>query len=61
MKRTPLLRLLRRNGCVLKREGARHSLWTNPCNGVVEASPRHNEIPDILVKKILKRLEVAAP
>ena len=61
MKRSALLRLLRRSGCVLKREGGRHSLWTNPSNGVVEAIPRHREIPDVLVKKVLKRLEVPAP
>ena len=37
MKRSALLRFLRRQGCHLKREGASHSLWTNPLNGLVEA------------------------
>ena len=52
MKRSALLRYLRKNGCNLKREGSAHSLWINPLNGVVEAIPRHSEIPDKLVRKI---------
>jgi hypothetical protein len=35
MKRSELLRHLRRNGCTLKREGASHSLWTNPATGQI--------------------------
>ena len=59
MKRHALLRHLRKNGCNLKREGRSHSLWINPLNGAVEAIPRHSEIPDKLVRKICKRLEVS--
>jgi mRNA interferase HicA len=33
MKRSTLLQHLRKHGCTLKREGASHSLWTNPTNG----------------------------
>ena len=58
MKRNDLLRHLRKNGYNLKREGSAHSLWINPLNGVVEAIPRHSEIPDKLVRKICKRLDV---
>lgn len=58
MKRHTLLRHLRKNGCYLKREGRAHSLWINPLNGVVEAIPRHSEIPDKLVHKIFKQLDV---
>lgn len=61
MKRTKLLQHLRKYGCILKREGARHTLWINPQNGVVEAIPRHVEIPDNLAKKIMKRLEIPNP
>ncbi len=39
MKRTALLKHLRRHGCVLKREGRAHSLWTNPQTGATEAVP----------------------
>ena len=55
MKRSALLRHLRRHGCVLKREGSAHSLWLNPATGAVEAVPRHTEIPDLLARKILPR------
>jgi len=30
MKRNHLLRHLRSNGCILKREGSSHSLYSNP-------------------------------
>jgi mRNA interferase HicA len=58
MKRSALLRHLRRYGCYLKREGAEHSLWSNPQTGLIEAVPRHTEIPDKLAKKICKGLSV---
>jgi len=57
MKRRDLEQRLRMAGCYLKREGAAHSLWVNPKNGVIEAVPRHTEIKEPLAKKILKRLE----
>ena len=57
MKRHDLERRLRQAGCILKREGAAHSLWTNPMTGAIEAIPRHNEIKEFLAKKILKRLD----
>ncbi len=56
MKRNELIRILRRNGCYLKREGANHSIWSSAITGAVEAIPRHNEIPDLLAKKIIKKL-----
>lgn len=59
MKRSALLRHLRRNGCYLKREGASHSLWTNPRTGAIEAVPRHTEIPDVLACKICRGLSVS--
>ena len=58
MKREDLLRHLRRMGCYLKREGARHSLWCNPQSGSIEAVPRHSEVPDKLAKKICRGLGV---
>ena len=58
MKRTALLQHLRRHGCVLKREGASHSLWHNPRSGAVEAVPRHTEIPNTLARKICRGLGV---
>ncbi len=58
MKRTALLRHLRKHGCVLKREGRSHSLWMNPETGGVEAVPRHVEIPNKLARKICRGLSV---
>lgn len=56
MKRRDLENKLRIAGCYLKREGASHSLWLNPKNGVIESIPRHKEIKEPLAKKILKNL-----
>ena len=56
MKREDLLREIRSHGCHLKREGAGHSLWVNPCTGRVEAIPRHREIDEMLARKIIRRL-----
>lgn len=61
MKRHELLRHLKYYGCVLKREGARHSLYQNPFNSIVEAIPRHVEIDNKLAEKICKRLEITLP
>ena len=58
MKRGELLRHLRRHGCTLKREGASHSLWQNPATGQIEAVPRHNEIPNLLAKKLCRGLSI---
>ena len=58
MKRTTLLRHLRRHGCYLKREGGAHSLWCNTRTGEVEAVPRHTEIADKLARKICRGLSV---
>jgi mRNA interferase HicA len=52
MKRHEFLRHLRVNGCILKREGAKHSLYMNPINGVVETVPRHVEIDNRMARKI---------
>jgi hypothetical protein len=58
VKRSTLLQHLRKHGCHLKREGASHSLWTNPATGAVEAIPRHTEIANNLARKICRRLSV---
>ncbi len=58
MKRGDLLRHLRPHWCHLKRERGRHSLWTNPRTGAVEAFPRHNEIANQLARRICRNLSV---
>jgi len=58
MKRSELIRYLHSQGCELLREGGRHSWWHNPQQNRRSAIPRHNEIRDILAKKICKDLGV---
>lgn len=61
MKRHELLAHLRQHGCVLIREGARHSWWGNSANNRRSAVPRHNEIPNPLAKKICRDLGIPDP
>jgi mRNA interferase HicA len=61
MKREALLRHLRRNGCVVRREGKGHSLWENPRTGHAEAVPRHVEIANLLAKRICRQLSIPNP
>ena len=58
MKRGDLLRHLRQNGCELLREGARHSWRHNPRQNKRSSVPRHNEIIDLLARKICKDLGI---
>jgi mRNA interferase HicA len=58
MKRSSLLRHLRKHGCYLKREGRGPSLWCNSQTGKVEAIPRHTEISNRLARKICNSLSV---
>ena len=61
MKRKHLLRHIEKNGCVLLREGGRHSVYLNPREKKASTIPRHNEINDFLAKKICKDLNVPQP
>jgi len=58
LSRTGLLRHLRRYGCVVKREGAGHSLWLNPETGSMQAVPRHREIAELLARRICRGLDI---
>jgi mRNA interferase HicA len=61
VKRHELLEHLRKHGCILIREGRRHSWWGNPANGQRSAVPRHAEIPDPLCRKICRDLGIPPP
>ncbi|MFA5785756.1 MAG: type II toxin-antitoxin system HicA family toxin [Actinomycetota bacterium] len=61
MKRRDLLVHLGRHGCQLIREGANHSWWGNAATGARSAVPRHNEISDVLSKRICKDLGIPSP
>jgi mRNA interferase HicA len=62
MKRRELIRHLERFGCVLVREGAKHSRYVNLANPRRTSTvPRHTEIDDLLARKICHQLEVPDP
>ncbi|MFM9938612.1 MAG: type II toxin-antitoxin system HicA family toxin [Hyphomicrobiaceae bacterium] len=61
MKRRALIRHLRDKGCLLVREGGRHSWWQNADASRRSAVPRHTEIVDQLVRKICKDLGIEPP
>ena len=56
MKRSKLVRQLRKEGCILLRRGARHDIYMNPSTGKRQPVPRHTEIDNSLVKHIRKHL-----
>ncbi len=58
MKRRDLERALTKLGWYLKRNGAKHDLWTN--GQEEETIPRHNEINELLAKKILRTAQKAS-
>jgi len=45
---------LNNNGCILLRNGAKHDIYHNHKKGTTQPVPRHNEINEILAKKIIK-------
>jgi mRNA interferase HicA len=59
MKRLDLIRHLERNGCVLLREGSRHSVYINRTARKTSTIPRHRDINDYLARKICRDLEVS--
>ncbi|MBO7478155.1 MAG: type II toxin-antitoxin system HicA family toxin [Salinivirgaceae bacterium] len=57
MKRQKLIQHLTQHGCVLAREGARHSIYINQSGGQTTV-PRHPDIPDYTVKSICRQLGI---
>lgn len=57
MKKKDLERELTALGWYLKRHGSKHDIWTNDLEQ--ESIPRHNDIDEKLVKKILKKAQKA--
>lgn len=58
MKRHELIRHLERQGCLLEREGSRHTIYKNPATGAKVPVPRHSEIDNRLARKICQQLGV---
>jgi predicted RNA binding protein YcfA (HicA-like mRNA interferase family) len=58
VKRADLLRHLEQHGCVLLREGGRHSVYVNRTARKSSTVPRHREIHEFLARKICRDLEI---
>jgi len=61
MKRREFIRYLETRGCVLIREGKKHSVFLNKLKSKVSTVPRHNEISGFLCRKICRDLEIPSP
>ncbi|MEI6435065.1 MAG: type II toxin-antitoxin system HicA family toxin [Bacteroidota bacterium] len=58
MKRGNFLKHLNTNGCTLLREGAKHTIYLNPENQKQSTVGRHQELSNLLCKKICKQLDI---
>jgi mRNA interferase HicA len=58
MKRAELIKHLEKNGCKLLREGSNHTIYINPLNNKQSTVGRHQELSNLLCKKICKQLEI---
>jgi len=56
MKRKAFIKMLKKNGWWLVREGGDHSVYTN--GSASESVPRHTELDDDLIRAIIKRREL---
>jgi mRNA interferase HicA len=61
MKRRDFISHLEKEGCVLNREGAKHSVFLNTENGHMATVPRHREIEILLARKICRQLDISVP
>ncbi|MBM3710123.1 MAG: type II toxin-antitoxin system HicA family toxin [Actinobacteria bacterium] len=58
MKRSELLKQIKKEGCVFLRPGSRHDIYINPKTGQKQPIPRHSEIDNDLAKHIKKYLGI---
>ncbi len=58
MKRTEFIKHLHLYYCILHREGANHSIFINKVNKKQATVGRHQEISNLLCKKICKQLGI---
>lgn len=58
MKRKELIKYIIDAGCILIREGAKHSIFFNSLIKRSSTIPRHNEINNFLAKKICRDLGI---
>lgn len=58
MKRRQLTQHLEKHGCSILREGGNHTIYHNPDNNRKAPVPRHNEVDDVLARKICRQLDI---
>lgn len=61
MKRRQLVRHIVEQGCLLLREGKKHSVYYNPSTNQSSTVPRDTEVNDYLVRKICRDLGISSP
>jgi mRNA interferase HicA len=61
MKRRDFISHLKNEGCIIHREGAKHTVFFNIENGHLATVPRHREIDIHLIRKICRQLDIASP
>jgi predicted RNA binding protein YcfA (HicA-like mRNA interferase family) len=61
MKREKLLKHLKAHGCILYREGGKHSVFINISTEKMSTVPRHPDIKRFTVANICKDLEIPVP
>ena len=61
MKRTKLIAHLLRSGCILLREGGKHSIYRNLLTGTQTSIPRHTFLLMSTARAICKQLGVPWP
>jgi len=59
MKRSELLKQIKKEGCIFLRPGTRHDIYINPKTGQKQPIPRHSEIDNDLAKHIKKYLGIS--
>jgi len=59
MKRKLFLKFLTENGCILEREGKKHTLFYNPTTNKSATVPRHREINTFTARAICRDLGIA--
>lgn len=58
MKRSELIKYIKKAGCVLHRHGSRHDIFINPRTNQKQSVPRHSEIDNSLANHIKKYLGI---
>jgi mRNA interferase HicA len=60
MKRIDLIKHLKAYDCELLREGNSHSIYRNKANGKQSSVGRHQELDNLMCKKICRQLGIPA-